>query len=153
MIVLWSNACGIFGCAFAGAYIEKTKRYKQTAIVCLLLGVLSLAIFVVCLEVQAPVAALYAMSALTGLFLFPYITTVVELATEIAFPIGEATSGGTLLSAGQLLGFVLGISLQFLLDGKTKLYSRIGAGIMVTLMLLGALVMLWVKEDLRKHKR
>lgn len=88
MIVIWSNACGIFGCIFAGAFIEKTKKYKLTAIMCLLLGVASLVIFMICLEFDSPRAALYAMSALTGLFLFPYITTIVELATEIAFPIG-----------------------------------------------------------------
>lgn len=88
MVVLWSNACGIFGCIFAGAYIEKTKRYKLTAIVCLLLGIVSLCVFFICLESSTPPAALYALSALVGLFLFPYVTTVVELGTEIAFPIG-----------------------------------------------------------------
>lgn len=117
MIVLWSNACGIFGCILAGGYIEKTKRYKSTAMVCLFLGIVSLGIFMICLELDTGPAPLYAMSAMSGLFLFPYITTVVELSTETAFPIGEATSGGSMLAAGQLLGFVLGISMQFLLDG------------------------------------
>lgn len=41
--------------------------------------------------------------------------------------------------------------MQFLLDGKTKLYSRIGAGVYVGLMLLGAVIMCRVKEDLKKH--
>jgi|JI61114C2RNA_FD_contig_51_911694_length_1355_multi_2_in_0_out_0_4 hypothetical protein len=58
-----------------------------------------------------------------------------------------------LLSAGQLLGFILGLSMQFLIDGKTKMYSRIGGGIYLVLMLCGALVMCWVKEDLRKNAK
>jgi MFS-type transporter involved in bile tolerance (Atg22 family) len=153
LIVIWSNACGIFGCIIAGGYVEKTKKYKITCIICAYCGIACMGLFIIFLDLFKSPIPLYIASAGAGLFLFPYVTTVVELATEIAFPVGEATSGGTTLAAGQLLGFVLGLTLGLLFDGKSKEKSRIGAGIYTGVLQIGATVLFWVKEDLRKQKR
>lgn len=152
LIIIFSNSFGMFGCVISGIVLEKYKQYKKTSIVCLISGIISLIIFVFCLELFNTAVPLYVVSAIIGLFLFPFITTMTELSTETAFPVGEATAGGTLLGGGQFFGFILGLSIQLLFDGHSKGKARIGAAIYMFFMLVGVFFLLFVKQDLRKQK-
>jgi len=55
-------------------------------------------------------------AGLTGLNIFPFLTTILDFAAQTTFPIGEATSGGSLLFGGQTFGFFMIILFSLYID-------------------------------------
>lgn len=87
-IILISNSFGLIGCVLGGLYIKKTKKYKKTVILCGYVGSISFAMILLLQNFLTNALFIYIFSALGGIALFPYITTMIELSTEISFPVG-----------------------------------------------------------------
>ena len=89
----------------------------------------------------------------SGMFMFPYLTTITDFASQTAFPIGEAISAGFIFFGGQLFGVVCAvIGTLFFFDGKSLTTTRIGAGFEFSLMFLGSAVLIWSKNELRRSE-
>jgi hypothetical protein len=60
---------------------------------------------------------IYLISISSGFISFSFYPTfaaILELGCETVFPIGEASSSGFIFAGGQLMSFILGLSLQSL---------------------------------------
>ena len=54
-------------------------------------------------------AVITAVVGFASFGLYPIIATAIELGCELVYPIGEATSAGTMLAGGQITSFFVGI--------------------------------------------
>jgi hypothetical protein len=68
------------------------------------------------------------VSAYNSFFLIPLVPIMLELACETAFPVGEGAAAGLLVAMGNFAGFVLGIILSLIVQGKSKAQSAGGLG-------------------------
>jgi len=119
---------GLVGSAVAGIVVDKTHWYKATIIVCLLGGTGAGVMMTLCLRPDN-----FILLAVSGAFLGFSITPVIpiglELATEISFPLGEATPTGILLCSGQITGVGLIFGMSALIDkgyDKWPYYITVG---------------------------
>jgi len=152
LMIFCAMLCGVLGCIMVGVLLRRTQMYKRISLGCATTGLLSVGLLQLVLETSSSAAAACIVSALTGLFLFPFMTTMAEFSTEVAFPVGDATSTGMVLAGAELFGFVAGMILEAVVDGESKARSRDVMLIFMGCIAMGALVLLYAKEDLLKHK-
>jgi hypothetical protein len=56
-------------------------------------------------------------SAYNSFFLIPLVPIMLELGSEMAFPVGDGTATGLLFATGNLFGFILGLFLSLIVQG------------------------------------
>lgn len=84
--------------------------------------------------------------------MFPFVSTITELAAECSFPVGEAMSVGCMVAGGEFFGFIMGMSFETLLDGYKKEWSRIVILVCILLTAVSSCILFRVKESLNKQK-
>lgn len=82
------------------------KKYKRKCQIFLITSFISFALLWIGFESRYS-WVIYISAAILGLSIFPFLTTIIDFSAQTAFPIGEATSGGTLLFGGQTFGFIM----------------------------------------------
>ena len=87
------------------------------------------------------------VSAYNSFFLIPLVPIMLELACETAFPVGEGAAAGLLFAMGNFAGFVLGIILSLIVQGKSKAQSAGGLGFCFGVFLIGLLLVWFMKEE------
>jgi hypothetical protein len=94
---------------------------------------------------------LYVGAGVFGFFMFPYLATMSDFASETAFPIGEAISTGTLLFGGQLFGVLASLVMSlFVFDGKSIAMTRHGELVILIIMILGVVCLHLSKSILKR---
>jgi len=78
--------------------------------------ILSVCVFGLAAKTGIP-SLLYGCSFLAGFFLSPCLTIGIELACEVAFPVGESYANGIIQMTGNVTGIVLTLYLPMILDG------------------------------------
>lgn len=151
-MIISTSLSGIVGCVLVGLLLKRYRKYKRTSLVCATVGLFLLGMWLLAFETTTSLAPSCVVAGLCGFFLYPFFTTMAELATEIAFPVGDATSSGFVLAGGELFGFVAGMILEAVVDGTQKSRSRAVVGVCMGCIALGIVILLFVKEDLRKEK-
>lgn len=139
-----ANICGCTGCTVFNIFFG-AKNYRRN---CLIYGVMclfGLIIMYTALE-TGQLWLLYVGSGLFGLSIFPYLTTITDFASQTAFPIGQALSGGSLLFGGQIFGVITSVIFSlYIFDGKSLRKTRIGCGLQFLIMLIGVSFLLLSK--------
>lgn len=108
-----ANAAGLIGCV--GSALLMKDQYKRKCKILLCGSFVSFGLMWLGFELNS--FWLICMSAgLVGMNIFPFLTTILDLASQTTFPIGEATSGGSLLFGGQTFGFVMIIIFSIFID-------------------------------------
>jgi MFS transporter, FLVCR family, MFS-domain-containing protein 7 len=102
---------GLIGAFIAGVYLDKTKRFEETAKLCLGMSAVS-NILLVILQLYNDDGSVVHYTlifsfALAGFFGLPLLPVCMDMAVEVVYPIPEATSTGLLFIAGQLVGIAL----------------------------------------------
>ena len=102
---------GIPGMALAGLWLDKTKTYKQSFMVCSGLIALTTLAFTLAIKFTAPAWILFILCSLFGLLTSALTTMGFVLGGELTYPVPEVFSTGMLLIAGQFFGvLLLGVS-------------------------------------------
>lgn len=96
---------GIIGAGFFAWYVEVTKLYKTSIIICLI-GFMS-SIFMMAFVLYSgnivyPGIACFLM----GFAALPLLPLCFDFACELTFPIGEAFTTGLLMTGGQIVGVI-----------------------------------------------
>lgn len=89
------------------------------------------------------------MSILFGFNYFSEPSFFVVYGAQLAFPVDQASVAGYIVSIAQTFGFIAGIIYVSMFDGtrENAIIIFVSHGV---LLLIGALIALTVKEDLRK---
>lgn len=150
MIMLCSNLAGIIGCLLFSHFMKMS--YKRQCVIGLIGQITFTVLIFLFMQFQFPIFVLYICSGGIGFFGFPFLTTSTDFATQTAFPIGEATSGGCFLFGGNIFGVLISIVYTSFIDGQSVDNTRIGQIISLLLIVFGLSMMWFVKEDLNRSK-
>jgi FLVCR family MFS transporter 7 len=97
---------GIIGSLIAGAVVDKTKKFEETAKLCFVAATISNLAFCLFQLKDNDNAAFYYLSlfsiGLFGLFGLPLLPVCMEMCVECVFPVPEATATGLLFTAGKI---------------------------------------------------
>jgi len=111
---------GIIGSGIAGAVVDRTQAFKIVLLCSLTGGVISMVLLAIFLKPD-DFAILCVVSAFIGFTMTPVLPLSLELATEISYPIGEATACGFLMTNGQIFGIIMILIVDWLLKtGKEE---------------------------------
>jgi MFS family permease len=83
-----STVCSIVSIILSVIYIRRYRKFKATIIGYLVLGMLACAATAFSLYLEK-LGVLVVLSSLSAFALFPVIPTIIELACELVYPIGE----------------------------------------------------------------
>ncbi|XP_044728276.1 uncharacterized MFS-type transporter C09D4.1-like [Chrysoperla carnea] len=100
---------GMVGSSIIGYILDKTKKYKITAIIVIIMSTIGLILFMISLRTKS-YTLVFAASAFLGLFITTFISVAYEYAVELTYPEPEANTAG-LMSAFSTFTGVLGIVL------------------------------------------
>ena len=96
---------GLIGAGFFGWYVEVTKLYKTSILICLV-GFMS-SIFMMGFVLFSENIVLNGIACfLMGFAAMPLLPLCFDLACEVTFPVGEAFTTGLLMMGGQIIGVI-----------------------------------------------
>ena len=103
---------GLIGSGIAGAVVDKFHWYKWSIVTCFVLATCSLAGFT---WLMGPDRfwTLFVCASGIGFFMTPVLPLSLELGAEITYPLREATPSEVLMCAGQLVGIVMIIEMDY----------------------------------------
>ncbi|XP_074030442.1 choline/ethanolamine transporter flvcr2a isoform X3 [Leptinotarsa decemlineata] len=96
-----------------GIILDKTRKYKETALIIYLLFGISFVFFMFSLKYRS-IYFTYISCGLVGFFYNGYMPVGIELAVELTFPAQEITSTGIIMAGSQVLGALLTVALGHL---------------------------------------
>ena len=141
---------GLIATVIVGYIVTKTKKYRTMLIILCILG----SIFIPLIYLGAVedddvfwgiAFVLYAVSQC------PLMAVGLEFTLEVAFPVPEATSAGIIVVLGSILSTFESIWIDEILGTElTQEASTISFIIMSAIQILGCVILLFVKEDLRR---
>ncbi|TSK45880.1 Major facilitator superfamily domain-containing protein 7 [Bagarius yarrelli] len=97
---------GVFGAAFLGLFVDKTKLFTESIKISMCLTSLVCTAFAVVSQLGEQKVIIGAVCALFGLFGFAIYPIAMELSVECSYPVGEATSAGLVFISGQIQSIV-----------------------------------------------
>lgn len=142
---------GIFGNVIGGLYLKKTQQFKKISIYCLIVGTFLFGVSFLCFMTKNVYIVMVVIFFL-GMSLYPVVPVQIELASEIVFPVGEATATGLLWATGQFVGFLAGIVQTFVVTGQDKTSSFYGFLIYIFLFSLSTMFMQLCKEVKKREQ-
>ena len=96
---------GLIGAGCFGYYVEVTKLYKTSILICLT-GFMA-SIFMMAFVLYSYNIAWCGLACfLMGFGALPLLPLCFDLACEITFPVGEAFTTGLLMTGGQIVGVI-----------------------------------------------
>ncbi|RMX61475.1 hypothetical protein pdam_00003517 [Pocillopora damicornis] len=99
-------AVGLVGGGFTGVYVDKTKKFKETAKISYALAAVSCCLLLYVSSKPGQPALVVATCGLFGFFSFALMPVCLEVGVECTYPVAEATSAGLLWMAGQATGVI-----------------------------------------------
>ena len=138
--------------AFLGAYVvSKTAKYKLAVIGLSFLGV-GLILGTMFTAMLGTNVLLMIYYCVCYFFQGPLVPLTLEFIVELAFPVGEATSGGLIIMLYEIISLPITLVTSNFLDAKTQTSAYVSFLILGCVAAFGAFIMLFVKEDLRRQK-
>jgi Na+/melibiose symporter-like transporter len=135
---------GILGVIILAPMQRKSKQFKKWIVICMIGSCSAMILFYPLLETSS-LALAGLVSAYNSFFLIPLVPIMLELACEVAFPVGEGSAVGLLFAIGNFSGFVLGIFLSLIVQGESKGQSAGGLGFCFGVFLLGLVLVYFMK--------
>jgi FLVCR family feline leukemia virus subgroup C receptor-related protein len=133
------NVASVVGCLLIGIYVEKTKRFRISIIVSGIIGLCAYGLFTGVLYANNFIILAIA-TCILGFVLAPSGPLALEFGCELTFPVGEATSGGVILSVIQIFCPVQ----TFIIGGIMGMKDQKKAGLYSILMLIGFMAVGWL---------
>lgn len=148
---------GVIGAQIFGYVLSKTKWYKFLAALIPLLTIGTIAIFYFTLSIEEMAVTCIA-SFLTGSTILPAIPICYEFAAEITFPVGEASSSGSMMLCGQMISFITGIVCSSILSsfddkGKGKQGGFVCLSILAGIAFVSFLAAIFVNPVFKRDRR
>jgi hypothetical protein len=149
-ILIIANAAGLVGCAGSGLLLKDEYKKKCkiflvgafTGFIMMWIGFETGWFWFVCIS-----------AGVNGLFIFPFLTTIMDFSSQATFPIGEATSGGSILFGGQTFGFLMIVIFSlYINDDVTIEKGRVTQGVLLILLTLGYIFLHYSKEELKRNE-
>lgn len=129
---------GLVGAGIGGAIVDKTHAYKVTILASLAIGAGTMVAFSLLLDPGREIL-LGVLSGILGFAMTATLPLCLELSSEIAYPIPEATPSGLLMTSGQIGGIAMIIGMDQLLEKNNILWCNwivtISIGVAFALML------------------
>lgn len=117
-------AVGLVGGGFTGVYVDKTKKFKETAKISYALAAVSCCLLLYVSSKPGQPALVVATCGLFGFFSFALMPVCLEVGVECTYPVAEATSAGLLWMAGQATGVIFILVSQALASPKVFKKSK-----------------------------
>ena len=138
--------------AFLGAIVvSKTSKYKLPVIGLSFLGV-ALILGVMMTAATGLRWLLMTYYCICYFFQGPIVPLTLEFVVELAFPVGEATSGGLIVMLYEIISCPITILTSNYLNHPNKTSATVCFFILAGVCAIGAFMMFFVKEDLRRQK-
>ncbi|KAJ7356314.1 Major facilitator super domain-containing protein 7 [Desmophyllum pertusum] len=99
-------ATGLVGGGLAGIYVDKTKKFEETAKLSFGLAAISCCLLTVVTSMSYQPVLVVVSCGLFGFFAFALMPVCLEVGVECTYPVAEATSAGLQWMAGQATGVV-----------------------------------------------
>ena len=150
---------GIIGMYFFGYILSKTKAYKILSGLTPLLTIGTIILFYCSLEYTHDDAmVLIISSAIVGSTILPSIPIWYEFAAEITFPVGEASSSGTMMLWGQFFSFTFGLICSTVIqrcqdNGHEKLGGFISLWILAVASFISCVFAYLIQPDFKRQNR
>lgn len=138
---------GMVGSIVAGVVLDKTHRFKETAMTLYVFSLLGMVVYTFTLDI-GQISIVYFTGALLGFFMTGYLPVGFELAAELTFPEPEGTSAGLLNASVQLFGIALTNCYSWLLEATTYTWAN---GALCIALALGVIFTMLIKSDLRRQ--
>ncbi|KRX05105.1 Major facilitator superfamily domain, general substrate transporter [Pseudocohnilembus persalinus] len=149
LMILGCTIGGAFSSIIVGFYIKKTKKLKFTAIIGLLGSLSMFALIQLTLNIIPNFALLCVAFTITGCTVFPVIPCLLELGSEVSYPVSQPIATGFLFCSQQIFGFIIGFLSSYILE-----ISEIWAYIYFQAIFIFAFVlMIMVKEEFLRTKQ
>ena len=142
---------GLAGSFVICLFVAKTHKYKLWLIICTIGYILSVILMIVLLD-QGNIYILIISVMVLGFFGLPILPISFEFACEINFPIGETFTCGLLVCFVQIIAIICSLVLEVFLTEGTKDESYLILSILGGVLILGAIFMVFVEENLRRKK-
>jgi len=132
---------GLISSGIAGVIVDKFHCYKLTILSCFALATVSLIAFTALLAPDR-FWIIFLCAFGIGFTMTPVLPVSLELAVEITYPLREATPSGILMCAGQLVGIVLIVEMDWLIQHDSVVWANASVTIGVA---IGFLLMLFFR--------
>jgi len=142
---------GLIGSIVVGVYVDKTKRYKKSTLLCSILSTIAAGGLVGLLPAGSGVL-FGIVCGICGFFATPVFPLSFEFCAELSFPVAEAASGGLMVVMTQIVAAFGTVGVTAILDSGTKRNAMLSFIIFGTLFIIGIIGYIFTKEDLRRLK-
>uniref|UniRef100_A0A8C4WWX7 Feline leukemia virus subgroup C cellular receptor family, member 2a n=1 Tax=Eptatretus burgeri TaxID=7764 RepID=A0A8C4WWX7_EPTBU len=138
---------GMVGSIICGLWLDKTKTYKQTTLFVYILTFAGMVFFTFTLDISLP--TIFVTAGALGFCMTGYLPLGFEFAAELTYPESEGTSSGLLNASAQAFGIIF-----TLVQGKliTDYSPTEGNVFICSFLLLGSILTVFIKSDLRRQK-
>ncbi|XP_063227089.1 uncharacterized MFS-type transporter C09D4.1-like [Bacillus rossius redtenbacheri] len=137
---------GMLGSVVSGLVLDKTHRFKETALCVYFMSLVGMCAFTLTLDWDSRLAV-FATSGLLGFFMTGYLPLGFEFAAELTYPEPETTSGALLSASTQVFGVALTSAYSWAVGGAGVLWANIG---LCCALLLGLALTWAIRPDLRR---
>jgi len=142
---------GLIGSIVVGVYVDKTKKYKKSILVCSIISTIAAGGLVAILPSGNGVL-FGIVCGICGFFATPVFPLSFEFCAELSFPVAEAASGGLMVVMTQIVAAFGTVGVTAILDAGTKKNALLSFIIFGTLFILGILGYIFTKEDLKRTR-
>jgi len=141
--------CGLVGSLVWAAYVDKTKKFKRSVIICSVLTICSTVFMAAGLFIQQ-FAVTAVATGLLGFFALPLLSLGFELCAELSFPVAEGTSGGLFVLTSNLVSVFGILGSDAILTNETKADTMYVFAIIIGVQVVALVGFIVFKEDLRR---
>jgi len=142
---------GLIGSLLWAAYVDKTKKYKCTVIICSILTIGFTVFFGAGLFLKH-FAITAVAAALMGFFAMPLLTLGFELCAELSFPVAEGTSGGLFVLASNLVAVFGVLASDAMMTIETQTHTIYVLALIIGVQVVALIGFCFFKQDLRRLK-
>jgi len=142
---------GLVGSIVWGIYVDSTKKYKFSIIICGIMSLLAMATIAL-LTPQESYLLVCLGTGFYGFFTTPVFPLAYEFSAELSFPVAEAASGGLMVVMTQIFGALGTVGIDALLTENTKAHTMIGFAVLGGVAFLGFIGFILTKEELKRTK-
>ncbi|CAH0558762.1 unnamed protein product [Brassicogethes aeneus] len=138
---------GMVGSIAFGIFLDKTRKFKESAIAIYFLSALGVVGFMYSLEYKSKLWS-YISCGVMGVASSSYWSVGIELAMELTFPSEESTTAGILVAVTQVLGVIFATGLGYLNIYIGPFWSL---GSQSVLLFIGTIITMFIPNDLRRQ--
>ncbi|XP_065215560.1 uncharacterized MFS-type transporter C09D4.1-like isoform X2 [Planococcus citri] len=139
---------GIISSLIVGKVLDKTRKFKECAVVLTCGTTLSMIAFTWSLK-SGNILFVYGAACIIGFFVMGYYSSGMQLGIELTFPIHEEISTAITFLSGMTCAFVITVAYGYMIKGFGDLNSNI---VMIVLNIIAIIATLCIPVDLKRQR-